>query len=118
MPALDLTSARKAVARVAEQAKLIEERIDDRLAAADLPASTIDRVNDLLARLEQRLLDENQQWYRHVIYGWNIYSLYDGQPFPGLRRRDPPRDAAREARGPRIVTQRSIGRGPRNRGDR
>jgi hypothetical protein len=27
-----------------------------------------------------------------VVYGWDIYSLYDGQPFPGLadaiRRRD------------------------------
>ena len=21
---------------------------------------------------------------RHVFYGWNIYSLYHGQPFPGL----------------------------------
>ena len=39
-------------------------------------------------RLEQQLLDESEppatRWYRHVIYGWNIYSLYEGQPLPGL----------------------------------
>jgi transferrin receptor-like protein len=55
-------------------------------------------VNDLLARLEQRLLDEDQQWYRHVIYGWNIYSLYDGQPFPGLADAMRVRDAERAQR--------------------
>ena len=42
----------------------------------------------MLARLEQRLLDETQpadeRWYRHLIYGWDIYSSYDGQPFPHL----------------------------------
>ena len=45
--------------------------------------------------LKQRLLDENQPWYRHVIYGWNIYSLYDGQPFPGLAEAIRLRDADR-----------------------
>jgi N-acetylated-alpha-linked acidic dipeptidase len=98
MAAVDLTPAREAVARVAEQAKLVEERIDDRLATRDLPASTMERVNDLLARLEQRLLDEDQQWYRHVIYGWNIYSLYDGQPFPGLAEAIRLREAERAKR--------------------
>jgi Transferrin receptor-like dimerisation domain len=41
-----------------------------------------------MARLEQALLDvsqpANRRWYRHVIYGWNVYSMYDGQPLPGL----------------------------------
>jgi N-acetylated-alpha-linked acidic dipeptidase len=45
-------------------------------------------LNDRLARLEQQLTDDagpvDSRWYRHVFYGWNIYSLYDGQPFPGL----------------------------------
>ena len=45
-------------------------------------------LNDRLARMEQRLADDDgapdTKWYRHVFYGWNIYSLYDGQPFPGL----------------------------------
>lgn len=38
-----------------------------------------------------------EHWYRHVIYGWNIYSLYDGQPLPELaeaiRVKDPERVA-------------------------
>ena len=95
MMAVDLTAVREAAARVAEQAKSVEDRLDDRLATSNLPASQIDRANDLLARLEQRLLDEDQQWYRHVIYGWNIYSLYDGQPFPGLAEAIRVRDAER-----------------------
>ena len=45
-------------------------------------------MGDRLARLEQALADDDgapeTKWYRHVFYGWNIYSLYDGQPFPGL----------------------------------
>ena len=45
-------------------------------------------MNDRLARLEQTLLDEadppSERWYRHVVYGWNIYALYEGQPLPGL----------------------------------
>jgi hypothetical protein len=63
-------------------------------------------LNDQLAHLEQTLLDESaspaERWYRHVIYGWNIYSLYEGQPLPGLaeaiRLRDPTRIAKETAR--------------------
>ena len=44
----------------------------------------------------------SERWYRHVIYGWNIYSLYEGQPLPGLaeaiRLRDPARIAKETAR--------------------
>ena len=52
--------------------------------------------------LEQRLLDESEppatRWYRHVIYGWNIYSLYEGQPLPGLAEAIRLGDAAAVAR--------------------
>jgi N-acetylated-alpha-linked acidic dipeptidase len=100
--ALDLTPVRDAVARLAAQANLVERRIDDRLASGDVPATNASRLNDALARLEQRLVDDSRPWYRHVIYGWNIYSLYDGQPFPGLvdaiRLRDRDR-ATREVAG-------------------
>ena len=37
------------------------------------------------------------KWYRHVFYGWNIYSLYDGQPFPGLAEAYRLKDDARAA---------------------
>jgi N-acetylated-alpha-linked acidic dipeptidase len=85
---LDFAPLRAAVARAERQAAELERRVDaytNRLTAtAPGPA----RLNDLLARLEQRLLDESlppdKRWYRHLVYGWNIYSLYDGQPFPGL----------------------------------
>ena len=52
-----------------------------------------------MARLEQRLLDEsapaNERWYRHLIYGWDIYSSYDGQPFPHLAQSIRLHDTAR-----------------------
>ena len=58
-------------------------------------------LNDRLTHLEQDLLDESggpaQHWYRHVIYGWNIYSLYDGQPLPGLAEAIRLKDQARVA---------------------
>jgi hypothetical protein len=36
----------------------------------------------------------NERWYRHLIYGWDIYSSYDGQPFPRLAESIRSRDAA------------------------
>lgn len=90
-----LAPVRAAVERVGAQAALVERSIDDRLARNNTPTADALRLNDALARLEQRLIDDGQPWYRHVVYGWNIYSLYDGQPFPGLaeavRLRDPQR---------------------------
>ena len=101
-PGLDFRPLRTAVARVAERSRALEGRVDSLLARGVLPDSARG-LNDALARMEQRLLDESQRpdqrWYRHLVYGWNIYSLYDGQPFPGLadaiRRRDR-REAERE----------------------
>jgi N-acetylated-alpha-linked acidic dipeptidase len=59
----------------------------ERLEAAPVP-SDLATFNDGLMRLERSLVDESappeERWYRHVVYGWNIYSLYAGQPFPGL----------------------------------
>jgi hypothetical protein len=52
--------------------------------------------------MEQKLTDDEgaaeSRWYRHVFYGWNIYSLYDGQPFPGLAEALRLKDSARTAR--------------------
>jgi hypothetical protein len=49
--------------------------------------------------MEQLLTDDDgtpgRAWYRHVFFGWNIYSLYDGQPFPGLAEALRNADAAR-----------------------
>jgi hypothetical protein len=73
-----------------EESRGEDGSVDRRLASArPLPRAT-PQLNDLLARLEQRLLDERapaaDRWYRHVVFGWDIYSLYDGQPFPGVAK--------------------------------
>jgi N-acetylated-alpha-linked acidic dipeptidase len=85
---LDFAPLDSAVRGAITQAALLERHVDDALVAGRLNAAAAARLNDALARMEQRLLDESEppdkRWYRHVIYGWDIYSLYDGQPFPGL----------------------------------
>lgn len=85
---LDLGAVKGLANEIAIQAEALERRIDrDVEAGRGTPAARAS-LNDRLARLEQTLLDESgspaERWYRHVIYGWNIYSLYEGQPLPGL----------------------------------
>jgi hypothetical protein len=82
-----LGSIRKLATKVRDRASALEARIDAGLASGVLPENR-EALNDRLMRLEQSLVDETEppaeRWYRHVVYGWNIYSLYAGQPFPGL----------------------------------
>jgi N-acetylated-alpha-linked acidic dipeptidase len=96
---VDVKPLKTAVDRVAASALALERQIDDGLVSGRLPSRTTPQLNDVLARLEQRLLDEsapaNERWYRHLIYGWDIYSSYDGQPFPHLAQSVRSRDAAR-----------------------
>jgi N-acetylated-alpha-linked acidic dipeptidase len=70
-------------ASVREKGEKLESELDSGRAPVDVAA-----LNDGLMRLEQTLIDESapprERWYRHVVYGWNIYSLYAGQAFPGL----------------------------------
>jgi N-acetylated-alpha-linked acidic dipeptidase len=85
---VDVTEARRLAQAIAVRADALERRIDAGLADGSLTADSARALNDGLAWLEQTLLDESEpadrRWYRHVIYGWNIYSLYAGQPLPGL----------------------------------
>jgi N-acetylated-alpha-linked acidic dipeptidase len=87
--------------RIRETAVALEQDIDRGLATGRLPDSRTPELNDRLARVEQRLTDDDgpaaSRWYRHVIHGWNIYSLYDGQPFPGLEDAMRSTDASRLA---------------------
>jgi N-acetylated-alpha-linked acidic dipeptidase len=95
---LELGAARRLATTFTDRATSLERRIDEGLASGSLTADSARMLNDRLVRLEQTLLDESapadKRWYRHVIYGWNIYSLYEGQPLPGLaeaiRLRDQP----------------------------
>jgi N-acetylated-alpha-linked acidic dipeptidase len=99
---MDVTALRTRAEAVRVAAAALEGAIDARLAAGPLDASRLAQLNDRLARMEQRLADDDgaadTKWYRHVFYGWNIYSLYDGQPFPGLAEALRVRDSARVTR--------------------
>lgn len=85
---LDLRNAQAITQEIETRARVLERAIDANIETGRWPDTTRASLNDRLARLEQTLLDESgtpaDRWYRHVIYGWNIYSLYDGQPLPGL----------------------------------
>jgi N-acetylated-alpha-linked acidic dipeptidase len=95
---VDLSRAKQIASDIERQARVLEQRVDRELQAGTLSPDARAAMNDRLARLEQTLLDESEpadkRWYRHVIYGWNIYSLYEGQPLPGLAEAIRVRDAA------------------------
>jgi len=103
---LDLGASKRLAVEIAGLAEALERRVDAGVEAGRFTDTARASLNDRLARLEQSLLDESgspaEHWYRHVIYGWNIYSLYEGQPLPGLaeaiRLKDPARVARETAR--------------------
>jgi N-acetylated-alpha-linked acidic dipeptidase len=103
---LDLASSKAIAAEIAARAVALERKMDSDLEAGRGTDEARASLNDQLTHLEQSLLDESgspsERWYRHVIYGWNIYSLYEGQPLPGLaeaiRLKDPERILRETAR--------------------
>ena len=99
---LNLEKAKSLASEIASRSAALEQRVDQNLESGRWPDVSSALLNDRLARLEQALLDETggpaQRWYRHVIYGWNIYSLYDGQPLPGIAEAIRLKDPARVAR--------------------
>jgi N-acetylated-alpha-linked acidic dipeptidase len=103
---LNLNNSKALAEEIAKRSEALEHRIDENVESGRWPDSSTTSLNDRLTHLEQDLLDETgspaEHWYRHVIYGWNIYSLYDGQPLPGLaegiRLKDPARVAEETAR--------------------
>jgi N-acetylated-alpha-linked acidic dipeptidase len=88
---------RQRVKHLASTASQLSAAIDSRLQTGQ--AGNVASLNDRLSRLEQKLADDDgsapARWYRHVFYGWNIYSLYDGQMLPGLADALRLRDAER-----------------------
>ena len=103
---LNLKNAKAMAARILSRAEELERLVDAKTESERWPDAARASLNDGLSHLEQKLLDEEgtpaERWYRHVIYGWNIYSLYDGQPLPGLaeaiRLKDPGRVSTETAR--------------------
>lgn len=107
---LDLAPLRTRAEAVRAAAEDLERTIDARLAGVTaLDTATAAALSDRLAHMEQRLADDDgapdTKWYRHVFYGWNIYSLYDGQPFPGLAEALRVKDAARVTREHQRIAQ-------------
>lgn len=98
----DVAPLRARAELVGKAALALEAAIDRRLAGGDVPRDALPALNDRLARMEQQLADDEgapeSKWYRHVFYGWNIYSMYDGQPFPGLGEALRLKDQARVTR--------------------
>jgi hypothetical protein len=84
---IDTSDLQLLATKIFDRASAAEQTINDELAAGRVPGRAA-AINDALVRLEQTLLDAREppatRWYRHVVYGWNIYSMYDGQPLPGL----------------------------------
>ena len=99
---LDLSKAKAIVGEIDTRAQALERNIDANIETGRWSDAARASLNDRLARLEQTLLDESgtptERWYRHVIYGWNIYSLYDGQPLPGLAEAIRLKDSAQIAK--------------------
>jgi N-acetylated-alpha-linked acidic dipeptidase len=103
---LNLENSKALATEIATRSAALERRIDENIESGRWPDASTGALNDRLTHLEQDLLDESgspaEHWYRHVIYGWNIYSLYDGQPLPGLaeaiRLKDPARVSQETAR--------------------
>jgi N-acetylated-alpha-linked acidic dipeptidase len=91
---LSLPALRREVARFREAAVNIEEEARLRLAKTLPSAQNLRVANERLARLEQSFAMEepydltgpDSRWFRHTLYGWNIYALYAGQTLPGLHR--------------------------------
>lgn len=98
----NLARVRGQLERLRDLTSGLERTIDEGLSSDRLPDARTPSLNDRLGRLEQQLCDDDgassSRWYRHVVHGWNIYSLYDGQPFPGLAEALDQKDPARVAR--------------------
>ncbi len=65
--ALDLRPLESAVSRIAAAASALERQIDEGLASGRLPSPATPDLNDVLARLEQRLLDESEPSDRQSV---------------------------------------------------
>ncbi len=83
LAALDLQSTRARVAALAEAAAAFEAASSR---AASLPPAVQREINDRLLRAETGFAQPGgEAWYRHVVYGWDIYALYSGDTLPTLR---------------------------------
>lgn len=93
LASLGLGGTRERVAALARAARDVEERLPAALEARTLPQASRRELNDRLAQAERAFVDTDPgppgaapRFYRHTVYGWDIYALYGGDTLPGLRR--------------------------------
>ena len=101
LPDLGLEELRKRIEAFRLVAGRLEEKVQAQLASGRLDAATLRKLNDALVAAEKSFVTveespdaKNPRWYRHTVYGWNIYALYAGQTLPALHRALTARDAA------------------------
>lgn len=89
----DLGTTRARVSELRDTARGVEAALAARDPGA-FPLAKRRALNDHLKRAETVFADgaPEGEWYRHAVYGWNIYALYSGEMLPDLaaaaRRKD------------------------------
>jgi len=95
---LGLKITRTELKKFAESAGRLEAAL-----RAGRPIANLRELNDRLTQAEKSFVTEETisgppHWYRHTLYGWDIYALYAGQTLPGLQRALRERDSLAWAR--------------------
>lgn len=93
--ALNLAPLNLGVRQFLTAAQEVEGTADRLLSSGQVDAAKLREINTLLAKVERSFAVEDPpkmqtgkepRWYRHTVYGWNIYALYAGQTLPALNR--------------------------------
>jgi len=96
-----LAPLRDALRAYGDEAARLEKQIEDDLHAGGGRAESAGKAGDrLLASLKAFVDEDDRQFYRHPVYGWDIHALYGGDTLPGLGR------AAREGDGASVSRER------------
>lgn len=93
--ALRLETVRAKVREFLLATRALEQSVDAALLCGNPSIEVLRKVNTHLAAVERSFVIEDPprektgkapRWYRHTVYGWNIYALYSGQTLPALNR--------------------------------
>ncbi|MEZ4417032.1 MAG: transferrin receptor-like dimerization domain-containing protein [Gemmatimonadota bacterium] len=88
VPYFNFAPLQNAVRRLEEAATAYDRALPGFL-AGNPNATTVQRVNDVLQGLEQRMMDEGglprRPWFRHRIYAPGFYTGYGVKTLPGVR---------------------------------
>jgi hypothetical protein len=89
----DLAGLRASVGALQREAERLEAEAQAALTRGSLDAAARRAASDAVAASEKAFVDAEPEllagpprWYRHTLYGWDIYALYAGDTLPTLRR--------------------------------